>query len=451
MNNYITGEGKCQTTSQQEKISFLMQKFDKNKDYYISNDCCEAIIRLEFIDRLLSIFNWDVYNDQCLGLNEKDVIIEKSIDLTRPDYCLLENRKVKIVVEAKAAHVNIENESFITKIIQESISCNAGFALLTNFKDSILFDFSGKLTVNNDFIFKRLNYTEYLSSMTDLMFLLKPAKLLLNTSSDDIAIFETVKRICKTEFTQMLFSLSISFQIMDHFHVPHFDLIIPAKKLTIKRFIDNFFLMTYGYIPTRKTKKEYCFKVPLLDTVEIGDLLAINIEVCNVKNISKSILKVMEFDTAIFIDRFKKTTANITLNLSADQKSILAFLYLGVEVLSSIMNLDNVVHLKSTFKSALMGEMAILDNNTVDSVDKFIKECCVCDYKYTLNYSIDKQSFYDTYVLFCRKNKIKPLNHVHIGRKMKTLGFGMQRKKIKDKRVMQYMNIKLREESANKL
>lgn len=69
-----------------EKLLSLIQKFEKDKHYYLSKEYLEAQVREDFITPLFEALGWDIENKKRLSQFDREVILEKGETAGRPDY-----------------------------------------------------------------------------------------------------------------------------------------------------------------------------------------------------------------------------------------------------------------------------------------------------------------------------------------------------------------------------
>ena len=104
-----------QDTKQQ--IRALVQKYERDRDFYRSSSFNETELRNQFLDPLFEALGWDIRNVSCRSTNEREVLLEESLKesaLThskKPDYTFRLYGERKFFLEAKKPCVLIENES----------------------------------------------------------------------------------------------------------------------------------------------------------------------------------------------------------------------------------------------------------------------------------------------------------------------------------------------------
>jgi len=72
------------------KVVQLLERFDRNRDAYLSGSYNETQLRREFIDPFFEALGWDVENRQGSAMPYRDVIFEDSLKVggatKAPDY-----------------------------------------------------------------------------------------------------------------------------------------------------------------------------------------------------------------------------------------------------------------------------------------------------------------------------------------------------------------------------
>jgi type I restriction-modification system DNA methylase subunit len=155
-----------------EKLQTLIQKFEKDKNHYLSKNYLEAQVRIDFINPLFKALGWDIENKAHKPPHERDVIVEISPETTgRPDYNFRVNERTKFFVEAKAPSVALDNTHHIMQAKSYAWSTKeVYFVILTDFEEFRLYDAS--LKPNPQFpdegLIYNLSYKEYLSKIEKL-------------------------------------------------------------------------------------------------------------------------------------------------------------------------------------------------------------------------------------------------------------------------------------------
>lgn len=123
----------------------LVERFDRNRESYLSAQYNETQLRREFLDPFFEALGWDVNNRQGYAEAYKDVIHEDSIKiggLTKaPDYCFRIGGVRKFFVEAKKPAVNLkqdENPAF--QVRRYAWSAKLPLSILTDFEEFAVYD-----------------------------------------------------------------------------------------------------------------------------------------------------------------------------------------------------------------------------------------------------------------------------------------------------------------------
>src|SRR5258708_19464637 len=92
----------------------LIERFDRNRAGYRSEEYNEARLRIEFLNPFFEALGWDVNNRQGYAEAYKDVIYEDAIKIggatKAPDYCFRIGGTRKFFLETKRPSVNIKED-----------------------------------------------------------------------------------------------------------------------------------------------------------------------------------------------------------------------------------------------------------------------------------------------------------------------------------------------------
>ena len=127
-----------------EKLKRLVANFKRHESTYVRSTSCynEESCRLEFIDKFFAALGWDVGNEAGLSASTKEVVVEKTVENGKiPDYTFTLKGISKFFVEAKKPSVDILNDkkaAFQTR--KYGWNAKHGLAVLTNFRDLVIFD-----------------------------------------------------------------------------------------------------------------------------------------------------------------------------------------------------------------------------------------------------------------------------------------------------------------------
>jgi len=153
-------------------IHELIERFDRNREAYVSGQYNEAQLRLEFVDPFFKVLGWDVYNEQGHSETYKEVLHEDSIKIgghtKAPDYCFRIGGLRKFFVEAKKPSVNLKDD--ISPAFQLRIyawNAQLPLSILTDFEEFAVYDCRFKPNKNDSAAKARilyLKYTDYLDN-----------------------------------------------------------------------------------------------------------------------------------------------------------------------------------------------------------------------------------------------------------------------------------------------
>jgi len=156
-----------------KNLNELVNRFGTNYNNYKEKSYNESACRLEFIDKLLICFGWDVSNEKGLPPISKEVIVESyEQELGKPDYTLRFNGLSKIFVEAKKPSVDIvkDNEPAF-QIRRYGWNAKHKIGVLTNFETMAIYECSCKPNITdkpNNYLLKRYHYTEYVDKYEEI-------------------------------------------------------------------------------------------------------------------------------------------------------------------------------------------------------------------------------------------------------------------------------------------
>ena len=91
----------------------LIERFNRNRSAYRSEQYNEARLRIEFLNPFFEALGWDINNKQGYAESYKDVIYEDAIKVggatKAPDYCFRVGGTRKFFVEAKKPAINLKD------------------------------------------------------------------------------------------------------------------------------------------------------------------------------------------------------------------------------------------------------------------------------------------------------------------------------------------------------
>jgi type I restriction-modification system DNA methylase subunit len=127
------------------EITELIERFDRNRESYLSGQYNETQLRREFLDPFFTALGWDVVNKQGYAEAYKDVIHEDALKIggatKAPDYCFRIGGVKKFFVEAKKPSVNLkEDVSPAFQLRRYAWSAKLPLSILTDFEEFAVYD-----------------------------------------------------------------------------------------------------------------------------------------------------------------------------------------------------------------------------------------------------------------------------------------------------------------------
>ncbi|HVB20692.1 MAG TPA: N-6 DNA methylase [Ktedonobacteraceae bacterium] len=128
-----------------ETIVELIERFDRNRSAYKSDQYNEARLRIEFLNPFFAALGWDINNKQGYAEAYKDVIYEDAIKIggatKAPDYCFRIGGTRKFFVEAKKPSVNLKDASDPAfQLRRYAWSAKLPLSILTDFEEFAIYD-----------------------------------------------------------------------------------------------------------------------------------------------------------------------------------------------------------------------------------------------------------------------------------------------------------------------
>ncbi len=147
-------------------IGELVERFDRNREAYLSGQYNETQLRREFLDPFFEILGWDVNNRRGYAEPYKDVIHEDAIKIgsatKAPDYCFRIGGTKKFFVEAKKPSVNLKDEvSPAFQLRRYAWSAKLSLSILTDFEEFAVYDCRIKPEKNDKASTARVLYLTY--------------------------------------------------------------------------------------------------------------------------------------------------------------------------------------------------------------------------------------------------------------------------------------------------
>ncbi|GJL77223.1 MAG: adenine methyltransferase [Nitrospinaceae bacterium] len=148
------------------KLNDLVERFDRNREAYLSGQYNETRVRVEFIDPFFKLLGWDVSNKSGHAEAYKDVYHEDAIKIggatKAPDYSFRIGGTRKFFLEAKKPSVNIkEDVSPAYQLRRYAWSAKLPLSILTDFEEFAVYDCRIKPAQNDKASTARIQYLKY--------------------------------------------------------------------------------------------------------------------------------------------------------------------------------------------------------------------------------------------------------------------------------------------------
>ncbi len=144
----------------------LIERFDRNRAAYRSEQYNEARLRIEFLNPLFEALGWDVNNRQGYAEAYKDVIYEDAIKIggatKAPDYCFRVGGTRKFFVEAKKPAINLKDATDPAfQLRRYAWSAKLPMSILTDFEEFVVYDCRVKPDRNDKATTARILYLPF--------------------------------------------------------------------------------------------------------------------------------------------------------------------------------------------------------------------------------------------------------------------------------------------------
>ncbi len=159
-------------------ITQLIDKYNTDRDYYITSKYNETLLRSDFLDPFFELLGWDIKNNSGKTTNEREVILEESLKANatehskKPDYTFRLFSERKFFLEAKKPCVSIEiNNESAKQVRRYGFTAKLKISVLSNFEYLIIYDTSVKVDSNDTFqkaLIKKYHFTEYESKFEEI-------------------------------------------------------------------------------------------------------------------------------------------------------------------------------------------------------------------------------------------------------------------------------------------
>ncbi|MGI9059001.1 MAG: Eco57I restriction-modification methylase domain-containing protein [Ktedonobacteraceae bacterium] len=128
-----------------ETVIELIERFDRNRHSYKSDQYNEARLRIEFLNPFFEALGWDINNKNGYAEAYKDVIYEDAIKvggaMKAPDYCFRIGGTRKFFVEAKKPSVNLKDATEPAfQLRRYAWSAKLPLSILTDFEEFAIYD-----------------------------------------------------------------------------------------------------------------------------------------------------------------------------------------------------------------------------------------------------------------------------------------------------------------------
>lgn len=160
------------------KIKQLIEKYQSDRDFYLTNKYNETLLRSDFLDPFFELLGWDIKNNDGKSTNEREVILEEALKANasenskKPDYTFRLFSERKFFLEAKKPSVKIEADNETAKQVRRyGFTAKLKISVLSNFEYLIIYDTSVKVEKEDTFqkaLVKKYHYTEYESKFEEI-------------------------------------------------------------------------------------------------------------------------------------------------------------------------------------------------------------------------------------------------------------------------------------------
>lgn len=186
-------------------IRQLIEKYQLDRNYYLTNKYNETLLRSDFLDPFFELLGWDIKNNAGKPTNEREVILEEALKASasehskKPDYTFRLFSERKFFLEAKKPCVSIESNNDTAKQVRRyGFTAKLKISVLSNFEYLIIYDTSVKVEKDDNHtkaLVKKYHYTEYESKFEEI-------KQLLGKESVYSGAFETEWKEIESKINQ---------------------------------------------------------------------------------------------------------------------------------------------------------------------------------------------------------------------------------------------------------
>lgn len=186
-------------------ITQLVEKYNSDRDHYLSSKYNETLLRSDFLDPFFELLGWDIKNNTGKPTNEREVILEEALKANasehskKPDYTFRLFSERKFFLEAKKPCVSIESNNDTSKQVRRyGFTAKLKISVLSNFEYLIIYDTSVKVEKDDNYtkaLVKKYHYTEFESKFEEI-------KQLLGKESVYSGAFETEWKEIESKINQ---------------------------------------------------------------------------------------------------------------------------------------------------------------------------------------------------------------------------------------------------------
>ncbi|HHX8576262.1 TPA: Eco57I restriction-modification methylase domain-containing protein [Vibrio alginolyticus] len=160
-------------------LQALVDKYQKDIDFYRSAKYNETQLRTDFLDQLFSILGWDITNAAGKPTNEREVLVEEGLkakageNTKKPDYTFRLFSERKFFLEAKKPNVNVSTAiEPALQVRRYGFTAKLKISVLSNFEYTAIYDCSNPVketdTVANSRI-KLYHFTELVDKFDEII------------------------------------------------------------------------------------------------------------------------------------------------------------------------------------------------------------------------------------------------------------------------------------------
>ncbi len=151
-------------------IKELVAKYEKNREYYLSEKYNETLLRSDFLDVFFELLGWDIKNNKGQSTFEREVLLEENLKTEnsptkKPDYTFRLYNERKFFLEAKKPSVKIEALSEpACQLRRYGFTAKLKVSVLSNFEYLIIYDCSQKVSESDTTatrLVKKYHYSQY--------------------------------------------------------------------------------------------------------------------------------------------------------------------------------------------------------------------------------------------------------------------------------------------------